>query len=319
VATPPAAPPAVAEAPPAIPIHTATEAQILANRDGDLTVFRFAPNPHILVLDFASLTRQGLMLNRVAALIEKAGLPRDRVLTDAELDQAIRARGETPETFYYGHDYSAAELARFFRLAAEQQIRLNPEEEWLRTLLLQEGLLAPGAVGAVISIPHDGAAGLIDANARATILHHELSHGEYFTVPAYADYAHRFWQTAMNDQDRARFTKFLASQDYDASDQDLMINETQAYLMHTADTRFFNAQVLGMSQDALDHLRAAFLLGMPPGWLRDCTSVPPAPVALPVSPPGQRRAPRRRQRVVSTRSAWPATRTPRWRAASIAR
>ena len=96
-----------------------------------------------------------------------------------------------------------------------------------------------------------------------------------------------------------------------------MINETQAYLMHTADSRFFNAQVLGMSQDALDHLRAAFLLGMPPGWLRDCTAVPPAP---PETAPGQRRAPRRRQRAaVSTRRAWPATRTPRWRAASIAR
>ena len=63
-----------------------------------LTVFRFADNPKILVLDFASLHEQGKMLNRVAAFVEKAGLPHDRVLTDAELDAAIHARGR------YGRD-----------------------------------------------------------------------------------------------------------------------------------------------------------------------------------------------------------------------
>ena len=80
-------------------------------------MFRFAANPRILVLDFASLREQGMMLNRVAALVEKAGLPHDRVLTDSELDQAIHAQGDTVETFYYGHDYSAAALVRFFALA----------------------------------------------------------------------------------------------------------------------------------------------------------------------------------------------------------
>ena len=66
-----------------------------------LTVFRFADNPRILVLDFASLHEQGKMLNRVAAFVEKAGLPHDRVLTDGELEPAIRAQGDTVETFYY--------------------------------------------------------------------------------------------------------------------------------------------------------------------------------------------------------------------------
>ena len=70
---------------PALEIRTATEQEILRNVATGLTVFRFAADQRILVLDFASLHQQGMMLNRVAALIEKAGQPRNRVLTAAEL------------------------------------------------------------------------------------------------------------------------------------------------------------------------------------------------------------------------------------------
>ena len=93
-------------------IATATEQQILdhvpAAGAPDPTVFRFASDPRILVLDFASLLEQGRMLNRVAALVEKSGLPHDRVLTTSKSTAAIRASGDTVETFYYGHDYGAA-------------------------------------------------------------------------------------------------------------------------------------------------------------------------------------------------------------------
>ncbi|MDE2197729.1 MAG: hypothetical protein KGJ41_01800 [Rhodospirillales bacterium] len=260
-------------------IRDATEAQILANDAGALTVFRFIPNPRVLVLDFASLHTQAQMLNRVAALTEKSGLPRDRLLDDAALASAIRAAGETPDTYYYGHDYSAAELRRFFRLAAADGTVLTAEEQRLRELLAEVGFLRPGALGAIISIPHVGADKLVDRGARATILHHELSHGEYFSNPVYAEYVHQFWRGAMQPADRAAFTRFLASEAYDGSDLDLMMNETQAYLMHTPDPRFFNAASVGMSEAALDRLRTVFLRGMPPGWLRDDTHVPPVPPA----------------------------------------
>ena len=58
---------------PAFQIQAATEAEIGRHVTTSLTVFRFADNPHILVLDFASLHEQGKMLNRVAAFVEKAG------------------------------------------------------------------------------------------------------------------------------------------------------------------------------------------------------------------------------------------------------
>ena len=97
------------------------------------------------------------MLNRVAAFVEKAGLPHDRVLTDAELDAAIRASGETPATYYYGHDYRAADLIRFFALADRAGVALTPEEERLRRLLRQAGWTDTSAAGALISIPKAGA------------------------------------------------------------------------------------------------------------------------------------------------------------------
>lgn len=275
----PAAPAAQPTPAPVFAIRTASEADIRDNKTDALTIFRFADNPRVLVLDFASLHEQAMMLNRVAALVEKAGLPHDRVLTDSELAAAIKASGDTPDTYYYGHDYSAAALARFFALAERDHITLTPQEQTLHALLAQEGYLQPGVLAALISIPQAGVDRLIDPTARATILHHELSHGEYFSNPVYAAYAQHFWRDVMTDHDRALFTHFLTSEDYDGTLTDLMINETQAYLMHTPDPRFFNATALGMDPVALNRLQAAFLLGMPPGWLRDCTTVPPLPIA----------------------------------------
>lgn len=281
------APPAPrAPAAPRFAIRSATEAEIAADIPSTMTVFRFDPNPRVLVLDFPDLLQQGLMLNRIAALVEKKALPRDRLLTNAELDAAIAAGGDTMETYYYGHDYAAADLARFFALADAQHLTLRPEEETLRSLLTQEGLLRPGATGAIISIPRAGSGEGVDQALRAGILHHELSHGEFFTNPVYADYAHRFWREGLDDAARDAFRRYLASQEYDPGLSELIINEMQAYLMHTPDPRLFSARVLGMDPVRFSLLQGQFLTGMPPGWLRDCTPAPagfaPAgPVARP--------------------------------------
>jgi hypothetical protein len=317
------APPVVTPSPavpaPVFPVRTASEDEILADAPEQITIFRFAPNPHVLVLDFPTLRQQGMMLNRVAAFVEKAGQPHDRVLTDAELDAAIRAAGETVETYYYGHDYRAADLTRFFALADRDKVQLTAEEEQLRALLKQEGWFAPDAVGALISIPRLGTEKFLDESARATILRHELSHGEYFTDPAYAAFTRRFWGTVMDDDDRTRFRAFLGNQGYDTGLEDLMINEMQAYLMHTPDQRFFNARAVGLSQDRLDRLRIAFVAEMPRGWLRDETPAPgPPPTrATPVRSPRRGRRVQSRGPVTRTRAS-AARRVLRRAAASIA-
>jgi hypothetical protein len=247
-------------------IQTADEATILGHIADGLTAFRFADNPNIIVLDFPSLRMQGEMLNRVASLIEKAGLPRRRVLDDTELDAAIRERGDTMETYYYGHDYRADELAYFFATADRQHTVLDASETQLRALLEQLGWLRPGAVGALISVPRTGAA--ITEPMRAAMLHHELSHGEFFSVRDYARYVEGFWLHAMTEAERAAVRKFLGSMGYDTDDETLMYNEAQAYLMFTYDPHFFLPSNVNMTPARRLQLQTAFHAGMPDGWLK---------------------------------------------------
>jgi hypothetical protein len=254
---------------PATAIETATEAEIDQHVATSLTVFRLADRPRILVLDFASLHQQGEMLNRVAAFVEKAGLPHDRVLSDGDLSAAIQSRGDTVETFYFGHDYAASSLARFFALADSGGIRLNPEEERLRALLRQENWFAPGVTAGLISVPAVGSEPRITASVRSAILRHELSHGEFFSNPEYAAYVHNFWLTKLTGDEREAVRRFLGSEGYDAADEELMYNEMQAYLMFTRDPLFFTPDLLGMTQERLSALQVSFLSDMPAGWLRD--------------------------------------------------
>ena len=259
--------------PPAFSIVAATEQQILNHVPTEIvpepTVFRFRPNPRILVLDFASLLDQGRMLNRVAALVEKTGLPHNRLLSDSELDEAVRAGGDTVETYYYGHDYGASELIRFFALGDRDNVRLVDEEGDLRRLIRQEGWFEPNARAALISIPQVGADQHVTRSARATILHHELSHGEYFTNPGYAAFVHRFWTQTLAAVERERIRRHLHSLGYDSSLEEVMENEAQAYLMFTDSADFFTPEMIGMSRTRLADLRSGFFHAMPPGWLRD--------------------------------------------------
>jgi hypothetical protein len=255
----------------AVDFPSADEAAILAARSPQMLVFRFHDAPNVLVLSFPSLQQQGDMLDRVAAFVEKAGLPRDRVLADGELDAAIRQAGETRESYYYGHDYRAADIARFFTTADRDGIALNAEEIRLRALLTQAGMLRDGATGALISIPPVVEAQQIDATSRATILHHELSHGVFFTDAVYAAYARSFWQTALNDSQREGFRRFLGSEGYDTANEDLMLNEAQAYLVHTPDRNYFLPDRAGLSEAEAVRLREVFVRGMPDGWLKTAT------------------------------------------------
>ncbi len=251
-------------------IRTATQDQILHNPTAPgVTIFRFSHDTRVLVLDFATMEQQGLMLDRVAALIEKAGTPRDRVLTEPELLAAIHKGGDTVATYYYGHDYSAASLRRFFALADAGKVTLDAEEERLRRLLRQEGWFAPNVRRGLISIPAVGAHPDITLGARYAILHHELSHGVFFSDADYAAHVHRFWFGTLNGQERAAVRHFLGSEGYDMTYEELMYNEMQAYLMFTQDPEFFRPDLVGMTPQRLAALQAEFLRGMPRGWLRD--------------------------------------------------
>ena len=73
----------------------------------------------------------------------------------------------------------------------------------------------------------------------------------------------------MTEADRAGFRLFLVRQGYDATDEDLLINEMQAHLMNTTDPRYFNTRESGLSSARIKALRLQFIAGMPAGWLQD--------------------------------------------------
>ncbi len=282
------APPGSALSPPAVspaPRHVArvaTPGEILAHRGETLGIFRVAGNQRIVVLDFPTLTEQGRMLNRIAALVEKAGLPRDRVLDDEGLAAAIGSRGETVETFYFGHNYRASDLVRFFSLAAAQGLALNADERRLAAILGDLGIAPPGPDGlprlaeeaAIVTVPavqpENGAIGLgfpIDAGVREAILRHELSHGEFFTNKAYHDHVATWWHQRLSARERTLFRRFLAEGGYDPGLEEVMMNEAMAYVMHTPDTRFFAPDAVGLDAASVERMRARFLEGLPDTWL----------------------------------------------------
>ncbi len=263
----PATPAAIVPpAPPALPlalsIPIATEEAIRAHRSGEPAMFRLVENPHVFVADFPTLDLQGSALNRVAALVEKAGTPRDRVLDQAALTAAIARAGETPATYYYGHNYRGRDLVRFFDLAARDGIALTPEETWLRDQLARiRSLLPPGTDFAVISVP--GMDSRVDESMRAAILHHEIGHGHFFTNPAFAAHVERVWNDVFTEAERTRFRAFLQREGYDPTIEEVMLNEAMAYLIFTPDARFFTAAHAGLDDARAEALRAALRAGAP--------------------------------------------------------
>ncbi len=255
IATRPVAPLAVA--PP-----LASEAEILANRASVPMLFSLSDNPRVFVLDLPDLDAQGAMLNRAAALIEKTGQPRDRVLDDTALAAAIAGSGDTPATYYYGHNYRGSDLERFFALAARDGIALTPGEAWLRDQVARIRLLVPAPQEfAVVSVP--GLDERVDQAMRRAILHHEIAHGHFFTNAPFAENVARVWREVFTAPERAAFSAFLAREGYDPSIEEVMMNEAMAYLLYTPDARFFTPAHAGLSEARAAELREALRVVAP--------------------------------------------------------
>lgn len=276
-------PPPMPVSPPRV--ERASVGELLALRaEPDWQLRWLRGNGDVLVIQFPNLWAQGRALNRAAALIEKGGARRDQVLTDAGLRAALAAADDNEASYFLGHDYRADDLAKFFNLAHVQQVALNVDELRLRQLLLDAGLLHTAPPGqfsgrfsgqpdrALISFsaeqaddpatPQDEG---MDSQRRESVLRHELSHGRYFTDARYRDHCRHFWAGLLSETERQVWRRYLDQQGYDPANEDLMVNETQALLMHTPDTRDFDAAALGMGATELEDLRARFRQGMPVG------------------------------------------------------
>ena len=250
------APPGVqAPAGPDIPAVPAIGREaLLAWQPEETTLLHLADMPRVFVIAFPDLERQGRMMNRIAALIEKAQAPRDRVLDDAALAAAIAQEGLDAETYYFGHDYRLEDVERFFALARLSGVALNAEERWLEARL--PVMAAGGGPKALITVPAEGSR--FDASARRAVLEHEAGHGLFFTDPAFAAQVLRAWREVFTEAERGAVRRYLEREGYDTSLEWLMANEAMAYLVFTPDPRFFDpVRDLALDPASVARLRAA--------------------------------------------------------------
>lgn len=251
----------------------------------EIQVYQNIANENVLLIDFPSLRRQGLMFNRMLAFTEGSGISRSRVLSDKELLDFLKKIKLTFETFAFGNDFALKDIVGFFNLAIQSKVKLNEEELRLQNILLDLRFMARDSRGrflasseekAVISIvqrqqddPKTAANELVDMDIRRTLLLHELSHGAFFTNKDYRAYCRNFWYFQMTSFERKAVKKMLSENNYDVSNETLCINEMQAYLLNTPDKRFFNAASLGMTEAELTAIQKRFLSGNPPTDLYD--------------------------------------------------
>jgi hypothetical protein len=255
--------------------QAADYSSVLNSQSEKASLFEYGGRSLILIIDFPDLVEQGKMFNRVVALIERIGAPRSRVMNNEELAQFIRSVGKSESTFAYGNDFLVSELVVFFNLADMGGIQLNAQEIALRKKLIDYRLMVertgfyqavkPQAV--ILSIPQETTGKLsgpqVSSLARKTILMHEISHAEYYTNPLYANYCRHFWRNVMTENQRSAFRKFLSSSSYNPDNEEMMVNETQAYLLYTPDPRAFNARLVGLKDKEIESLRTRFFSEFP--------------------------------------------------------
>ena len=220
---------------------------------------------------------QGRTFNRITQFTEQQGNePYPKVLNNQELNRYYEAARRTQADFAFGHDVLISELVQFFNFALRDKVELNPEEIALRDFLIEQGLvrfwrgfyqsMKPDVVVLAVPQVQDRKPGepMITEGARYAILMHELAHGEYYSNGHYAKYCQRFWYETLTENQRDSFKKFLAAFNYAVTNEELLINEMQAYLMFTHDPKSFNARKLGVSDAELQGMRDAFRRGRPP-------------------------------------------------------
>jgi hypothetical protein len=197
-------------------------------RNPALEFFSMENFPSILIFDMADYSVQDLFLKRIAFFVEKASY-RGRVVTFAEVEGLHG---------WNAHDYRAASLADFFEAVRKDNIPLIKEEETLKTILLNAGIIRIGPEGNIL--PGKGAILSISRESpdylRSRFMIHEVFHGIYFEDGDFRDFCRGRWDS-FSDPAKHFLIRYFRYMRYDTSDRDLMINEFMAYLLQQSTAR----------------------------------------------------------------------------------
>ena len=191
-------------------------------RDSRYEVFRWENFPSLLVFDTASYDEQDRLFKRLAFFTEKAGF-RGRLAPDSEI---AGLHG------WNAHDYRAEDLARFFEIARRENFPLLKEEQELRLILLDAGIIRRSDDGAITG----GNGGLISISResenylRSLFMAHEGFHGLFFIDEDFRTFSSNRW-LELPRQARNFITSYFDFKHYDISDNYLMVNEFMAHLL----------------------------------------------------------------------------------------
>ena len=192
-------------------------------RQEDFELFNWNLFPEVLIFDFADYDVQARFFRRLAYYVEKIGF-RGSILTDAELENRHG---------WNAHNYHPRDLARFYNQVFEKKMELNEEEEFLRELLLERGVLLYDGIryeegeGQIISVSSHP---LQTAASRRLFLNHEALHGVFYNFPSLQETSSALWADLDSDS-REYITEYLSYVSYDRDDEYLMVNEFQAYML----------------------------------------------------------------------------------------
>lgn len=116
---------------------------------------------------------------------------------------------------------------------------LTAAEEALRALLERHRLLVSSRDGGVAGAPGtallsvargSGGGGAASRDeSRATLLH-EAMHGLFYAHPPFAAACTAFWNDSLDEPRRGAWRAFLAALGYDVANEELVVNEFQAYM-----------------------------------------------------------------------------------------
>ena len=124
---------------------------------------------------------------------------------------------------FRGHNVSRESAIRFLSAAPTCMQETTKCIEIKEGKFLTEGFLANEQVDYLIAVGGD------EADAR-DILAHEILHAQYFASKEYQAVVKEFWEREMREAEKSEIKSFLA-QAYDSTDEALMQNEFQAYIL----------------------------------------------------------------------------------------
>jgi hypothetical protein len=192
--------------------------------------------PNTLVLVFNYPTVMNIAFLRASLYIEggqaykKAFVVNGRsIIKNADLMKAMDKLGVA------GHDFRASSLLDFWNSMDQMDPRafrpvpsssyneLLPIEFELRRALEPYFLKHPETTIVAVSANYYS----------STVFSHEISHAQYFNIPEYRSAVIAYWNS-LSELDRGQIRDYLSGPGkfYDRNQEDLLINEFQAYLTH---------------------------------------------------------------------------------------